>query len=140
MADLFVVGVDHSETSKRAARAAATLAANAGASLHVVTAFSHHGTQTIGQGSDSSALTLAEEAKALVDGVAADLASTVRTITTASALGKPHEVILEEAERRGATLIVVGNRGMQGIGRVLGSVANTIAHHAPCDVYIVKTV
>jgi nucleotide-binding universal stress UspA family protein len=28
---------------------------------------------------------------------------------------------------------------MSGIGRVLGSVANSVAHNAPCDVYIAKT-
>jgi nucleotide-binding universal stress UspA family protein len=36
-------------------------------------------------------------------------------------------------------MIVVGNRRMHGIGRVLGSVANSVAHNAPCDVYIAKT-
>jgi nucleotide-binding universal stress UspA family protein len=36
-------------------------------------------------------------------------------------------------------MIVVGNRRMRGIGRVLGSVANSVAHNAPCDVYIAKT-
>ena len=44
------------------------------------------------------------------------------------------------AKEIGADLIVVGNRRVQGIGRVLGSVATDVAHHAPCDVYIVKTV
>jgi nucleotide-binding universal stress UspA family protein len=34
---------------------------------------------------------------------------------------------------------VLGNRRMQGAGRILGSVANSVAHHAPCDVYVVKT-
>ena len=36
-------------------------------------------------------------------------------------------------------LIVVGNRRMRGIGRVLGSVANSVAHNATCDVYIANT-
>ena len=39
-----------------------------------------------------------------------------------------------------ADVIVVGNRRMQGVGRLLGSVANEVAHNAPCDVFIVKTV
>ena len=39
-----------------------------------------------------------------------------------------------------AEVIVVGNRRMQGVGRLLGSVANEVAHNAPCDVLIVKTV
>jgi nucleotide-binding universal stress UspA family protein len=28
---------------------------------------------------------------------------------------------------------------MRGIGRLLGSVANSVAHNAPCDVYIANT-
>ena len=43
------------------------------------------------------------------------------------------------ASRLGAQLIVVGNVGMKGLGRVLGSVASSVALNAPCDVYIVKT-
>ena len=42
-------------------------------------------------------------------------------------------------ERSGAQMIVVGNVGMKGLGRVLGSVASSVAHNAPCDVLIVKT-
>ena len=34
-------------------------------------------------------------------------------------------------------LLVIGNRGMQR--GVLGSVANTVTHKAPCSVYVVKT-
>ena len=36
-------------------------------------------------------------------------------------------------------VIVVGNRGMTGMRRMLGSVPNTISHHAPCSVLIVQT-
>ena len=39
-----------------------------------------------------------------------------------------------------ADLIVVGNRGMRGARRVLGSVPNHVSHHAPCDVLVVDTV
>ena len=45
-----------------------------------------------------------------------------------------------EHERVGADMIVVGNRRMQGVQRILGAVANDIAHHAQCDVLVVKTV
>ena len=44
------------------------------------------------------------------------------------------------AELVDADLIVVGNVRMQGLGRVLGSVGNDVAHSAPCSVLIVKTV
>ena len=53
--------------------------------------------------------------------------------------GVPHEVLIEEAKHFDDALIVVGNRRMQGPGRLLGSVANSVAHNAPCDVYVVKT-
>ena len=59
-------------------------------------------------------------------------------ITFSAALGKPAEALIHEAERHEAQMIVVGNLRMRGIGRVLGSVANSIAHNAPCDVYIVR--
>jgi nucleotide-binding universal stress UspA family protein len=49
-------------------------------------------------------------------------------------------VILDEAQKVGADLIVIGNVRMQGAKRVLGAVANDVLHHAPCDVLLVKTV
>jgi len=36
-------------------------------------------------------------------------------------------------------LIVVGNKGMRGVKRVLGSVPNAVAHSASCSVLIVAT-
>ena len=53
--------------------------------------------------------------------------------------GKPADVIVDEAKRVDADLIVVGSKRMTGISRVLGSVANDVAHHADCSVYIAKT-
>ena len=44
------------------------------------------------------------------------------------------------ADRIGADLIVVGNKGMKGVRRVLGSVPNSVAHQANCSVLIVDTV
>jgi nucleotide-binding universal stress UspA family protein len=38
-----------------------------------------------------------------------------------------------------ADLIVVGNKGMKGVRRVLGSVPNSVAHGAHCSVLIVDT-
>jgi nucleotide-binding universal stress UspA family protein len=37
-------------------------------------------------------------------------------------------------------MVIVGNRGMTGLGRVRGSVARTLSRQAPCDVLIVDTV
>ena len=60
--------------------------------------------------------------------------------TTHALPGDPADAILRVANEVGADLIVVGNRRMQGPSRVLGSVANDVAHRAPCAVLILKTV
>ena len=43
------------------------------------------------------------------------------------------------AGEEGAQIIVVGNRGMAGARRVLGSVPNRVSHRARCGVLIVPT-
>ena len=62
------------------------------------------------------------------------------TATSAALDDKPADALINEAERLEAELIIVGNRRMQGVSRLLGSVANEVAHNAPCDVLVVKTV
>jgi nucleotide-binding universal stress UspA family protein len=55
------------------------------------------------------------------------------------ALGQPAESVIRIAEQENADLIVVGNKGMAGTRRVLGSIPNTVAHGAPCSVLLVDT-
>jgi 3-phenylpropionate/trans-cinnamate dioxygenase ferredoxin reductase subunit len=54
--------------------------------------------------------------------------------------GDPAQRIVELAESEGVQLVVVGNKGMAGVRRFLGSVPNKVAHEVPSDVLIVKTV
>ncbi len=51
--------------------------------------------------------------------------------------GDPAHVLVTLADKHGADVIVVGNKGMQR--KVLGSVPNTVSHKATCSVFIVKT-
>jgi nucleotide-binding universal stress UspA family protein len=52
----------------------------------------------------------------------------------------PADALLEVAEKTGATLIVVGNKGMHSARRfVLGNVPNKVSHQARCNVLIVAT-
>lgn len=138
---IYIVGIDGSETAKRAARRAADLAAASGGELVIVCAYTEpKGVYTAIDSPSGTAASAAIAAQEIVQDQAEEFRAGGIRATPVVAEGKPGQVILAEAERRGADVIVVGNRRMQGIGRILGSVANEVAHHAPCDVLIVKTV
>lgn len=65
-----------------------------------------------------------------------------RTMTISSEIiqGSPKQVIVDEAERWGADLIVMGSRGLGAWNRLLlGSVSSAVVHHAKCSVEIVRT-
>lgn len=138
MSGIIVVGVDGSETAKKAADSARDLAAALGTTLHVVTAFDSDRTEVFGSGSDKLVVSDANAAEAVARKVAESIAEGITT-TYAAVRGRPADALIKEAIHRDARIIVVGNRRMQGIGRVLGSVANSVAHNAPCDVYIANT-
>lgn len=53
-------------------------------------------------------------------------------------IGNAKFVILEEAEKIKADLIVVGSHGRHGIRALLGSTANGVLHGAVCDVLAVR--
>jgi nucleotide-binding universal stress UspA family protein len=58
---------------------------------------------------------------------------------TIEAVGHPAESIVEEAEKGGFGLIIVGHRGHGGIARfLLGSTALRVVTHADCDVLVVR--
>jgi nucleotide-binding universal stress UspA family protein len=55
------------------------------------------------------------------------------------AVGHPAESIVDEAERGGFELIVVGHRGRHGVARfLLGGTATRVVTHAHCDVLVVR--
>ena len=47
-------------------------------------------------------------------------------------------IILEEADRVKASLIIVGSHGRHGVRMLLGSTANAVLHGAKCDVLAVR--
>lgn len=53
-------------------------------------------------------------------------------------VGPARTIILEEAEKLGADLIIVGSHGRHGIRLLLGSTANAVLHGALCDVLAVR--
>jgi nucleotide-binding universal stress UspA family protein len=138
MSGIIVVGVDGSATARKAAEVARDLATALGATLHVVSAFDGDRPQVFGSGSDKWLVSDADKAEHVARTVADTLGGNIK-ITYAAASGRPADALIREAIRKEARVIVVGNRRMHGIGRVLGSVANSVAHNAPCNVYIANT-
>ena len=66
-------------------------------------------------------------------------ANTKLEISSVIIQGAPAQVIVEEAERWGADLIVMGSRGLGAWNRLLlGSVSSAVVHHAKCSVEIVR--
>lgn len=135
----YLVGIDGSETAATAAARAGEMAAATGGSIHVVCAYARGETSTITSGSDSFVVSDLDRAQQIAEQQAARYRSQGIDSTAAALQQKPAAALLAEAERIGADVIVVGSRRMQGIGRILGAVANDVAHNAPCDVLIVKT-
>ncbi len=61
-------------------------------------------------------------------------------ITAEIVNGSPQRVLVEKAADWGADLIVVGSHGYGFWSRaLLGSVSNSVVHHAPCSVLVVRT-
>ncbi|MDR4480699.1 MAG: universal stress protein [Nitrospira sp.] len=78
-----------------------------------------------------------QHARDFVDGVATELQTIGYTTHSASVLGPPVAMILQEAEKMGVDLIMMGSRARQGIARfVLGSVSHAVLHRASSQVLI----
>jgi nucleotide-binding universal stress UspA family protein len=59
-------------------------------------------------------------------------------VTATEEIGDPASALSDYCEQVGAGLLIVGRRGAGMVERlVLGSVADRLAHHAPCALMIV---
>jgi len=71
--------------------------------------------------------------------IAARLRAAGRQVETAMVLGRTADVIVEEAERSKADLILIGSRGRRAIkSALLGSVSAEVVDRAPCPVLVVR--
>ncbi|MDQ1694765.1 MAG: hypothetical protein QOJ03_118 [Frankiaceae bacterium] len=144
-----VVGTDGSSTAESAVDIAGDLGRLCGATVHVVTAYRPVRSAVLaGVGAMGGAITapawLGDDERVAAEGVVRRagerLAQAGVSATPVARLGEPADALLAIAEELGADLLVVGNRGMTGVRRyLLGSVADRVAHHAPCSVHIVHT-
>ncbi len=132
-----VVGYDGTERAMGAVEQAADLATALGSRLHLVTAVKSDTIYQVGESTDERYMSSTEIARDNLTRVASNFAHLDFRAT--SAVGAPAKVLVDEAERVDADLILVGNKHVQGVSRVLGSVAEDVAQKASCAVLVAKT-
>ena len=67
-------------------------------------------------------------------------AGTDTSITQTAVVGSPESQIVGESENINADLIIVGSHGYNRWERLLlGSVSDSVIHHAPCSVLVVRS-
>jgi nucleotide-binding universal stress UspA family protein len=139
MFETVVVGADGSPTAAEAVRVATELVKLSGGRLHIVTAYKPQQLHSAAGAEFAKSLSSDD----LAESVLADLASRARAggvdVQTHMKDDAPADAICEVATQVKADVIVVGNKGMTGLRRVMGSVPNSVAHQAPCAVLIAFT-
>lgn len=134
-----VVGTDGSDTATSAVDQAGELAKSLGASVHVMCAYAGAARPPEPERADRDKVANAALA------VAQAAADRLRTaglggVSVHEFDDDPAEGLIEVAEQVGADLIVVGNKGVSGMRRLLlGSVAKKVVQHAPCGVLVART-
>jgi nucleotide-binding universal stress UspA family protein len=141
-----VVGTDGSATAGKAVDKAAELAAALGVPLHVVMSYklvTSSASLAAAGGVSVDPVVANEGVSSHAESVVARAADGLReagiTVTTRVCAGEAADSLITVAGEVGAQMIVVGNKGMLGARRVLGSVPNRVSHHSPCCVLIVQT-
>jgi nucleotide-binding universal stress UspA family protein len=144
MLDTIVVGAGLARTSSEVVGVAAELALAGGARVHVVSSYRPRPQRQVAASADAGESILISSPDAATEHILSEAASAIGShgveVETHAREGDPAEAILQVAEEQEAGLIVIGNRGMSGAGRLLlDDVPHKISHHAPCNVLLVRT-
>jgi nucleotide-binding universal stress UspA family protein len=124
--DVMVVATDGSPPARAAVRCAAELAPALGVAVHVVAVH----WPLLGD---------REAMDAVLEAAAAELRSSGIEVTTHARRGDPAASVMDVADEERARLILLGPHGATTASSLLlGSVSETVAAHAPCDVMIVR--
>ncbi len=127
-----LLATDGSETSEEAARAVASRPWPEGSEFRVVSVEEPWALKP-------SKVRDGEQAQEAVRSAEQTLASAGLKATGAVLSDNAREIILEEAQKWGADLIVVGSHGRRGFKRfLLGSVSEAVAMNAHCSVVVVR--
>ena len=144
MDDLIVVGTDGSDTAEQAVEEAVRIAKALEADVHIVSAFEPLRGARVTGAPEGAAKVWAPHPDDQVEAILSQAAAAVRlagvNVTTHAVREDPADALLSVADKVGASMIVVGSKGMHGARRLaLGNVPNQVSHKARCNVLIVAT-
>ena len=139
---VIVVGVDGSDTSIEAVRAAGALATCQSAHLIVVTVVRppEGWWGIVGSPPTAEALgdSLSDAQRDVLDRTLRSVDLSNVSYETRQEIGEPSSQLIDVCRRVDADVLVVGRRGAGLLRRmVVGSVANHVVHEAPCPVLVV---
>ncbi|MBV8692427.1 MAG: universal stress protein [Actinobacteria bacterium] len=149
MYERIVVGTDGSKTATRAVETAAEVARAWDARLCVTAAYVPKLTadQRSNRAETPENVRWRLSAGAIAEAVVQDAIRIARAVggdnlqvDGRAEPGKPVDVILQVAGTIDAGMVIVGNKGMAGWGRLRGSVGHTLTRRATCDVLVVDTI
>ncbi|MCE5313326.1 MAG: universal stress protein [Nitrospiraceae bacterium] len=136
--DSMLLATDGSAASETAIREAMGLAKACSAKLYVLSVvevndeLASMAPQVVEKMSDDARLHV-ESVKANAQFAGIDCEAIVHTSDD------PYRIIVDEAEKRGVGMIVMGRHGKKGFKRLItGSVTAKVITHAPCSVLVVK--
>lgn len=137
-----VAGVDGSEQSVRAATVAADLCRCHGARLHVVTVVrppeGWWGIVGSPPPADALSSSMSHAQRTILDDAIEGIDLSGLEWDATEEIGEPASALADVCRDKEADVLVVGRRGAGLVERlVIGSVADRLAHYAPCPVLIV---
>lgn len=140
MVEKIAVGVDGSETARRALRWALEHASPGDLIRAVYVWRVYHGPRTeVLSGEELRTMRPAADrfVRDVVDSVLADIDGPVAAVEAVSYYGHPGQWLVDLSDE--VDLLVVGSRGHGGFsGLLLGSVSTYVVHHAHCPVVVVR--
>jgi universal stress protein A len=136
-----LLAVDFSEHGNHAIRRARYLSETFQAKLSIIHVLDNIPMPDIGYGTivpldEYSAYELLEAEKKKLEQVADRLEVDIRQRWLV--WGVPAQEIVRIAEQEQVDLIIVGSHGRHGLALLLGSTANSVLHHAKCDVIAIR--
>jgi nucleotide-binding universal stress UspA family protein len=137
-----LVAIDGSEASKNAARVGVNLAEHRGGRVTLVTVVRPpEGWWGVGgapPSPEAMSVAITRARTEVLDPMAEEFADADCSVDLVEEIGDPAGVVLQLAETLDVDVLVVGRRGSSLVERLmLGSVADRLAHEAPCPVLIV---